>query len=536
MHRVRVVLPLVAVTALVLGGSPPVSGDTAVTIHGPVNSDTEDAYTHIAPRLAADPADPDHLVLVDVKRTGVNAGGSGFGTCMTYVSEDGGANWSDGVALPVLEGTECARRVVPRIAYGDGAVYVAYYVSERSNPWPTAFTAAGGTSAQTVGRIVVARSEDGGHTWSEPTVVPPSPGPDTVWQELGFAPWAFVPGTFIFQDAVPRGISIAADPEGDDVWVGWSAARYKLAVWVARSTNRAESFDDMTPVTLPVRDLATGHLNPWTIYRPTMEFAGGKLGLAFQWLACRDFDPFCNPVTVPTDSWWFRMSYAESLDRGETFSEVDNLAEYPVWDFEGALPPAPALAIDPERPHRVYVSYEDQIEGDNGKQLYVVRTLNESRRIWLPPVRIGDDPYEKTFPHERLALDIAPGGRVDAVWYDGRNDSQSMTPHCNTSGPFCQGRDVYYTFSTDAGTTWAPNIQITETFEAATRVRDDVVGSRGGPQEDALASIGLVSTANEARFVWEQSAGEVEIEDDEGNTHKVTLWDVISGKVAHTAP
>ena len=47
---------------------------------------------------------------------------------------------------------------------------------------------------------------------------------------------------------------------------------------------------------------------------------------------------------------------------------------------------------------------------------------------------------------------VAPNGRLDAVWYDSRNAAN------NTDS------QLFYSFSTDAGVTWSPNVAVSNSF------------------------------------------------------------------------
>jgi hypothetical protein len=66
------------------------------------------------------------------------------------------------------------------------------------------------------------------------------------------------------------------------------------------------------------------------------------------------------------------------------------------------------------------------------------------------PVRINDDGNPSKW-HWFGTFSVAPNGRLDAVWYDNRNannfDSQ-----------------LFYSYSTDAGVTWAPNVPVSNSF------------------------------------------------------------------------
>jgi hypothetical protein len=69
------------------------------------------------------------------------------------------------------------------------------------------------------------------------------------------------------------------------------------------------------------------------------------------------------------------------------------------------------------------------------------------------PHRINDDPINHNKWHWFGTLSVAPnGGRLDAVWYDTRNAAN------NTDS------QLFYSFSTDAGVTWAPNVAVSNPF------------------------------------------------------------------------
>lgn len=73
-------------------------------------------------------------------------------------------------------------------------------------------------------------------------------------------------------------------------------------------------------------------------------------------------------------------------------------------------------------------------------------------RTWDASVRVNDDPTGSGRWQWFGTLGVAPDGRLDAVWYDTRNDTT-----VNRSA-------MYYSFSLDGGATWSKNIQITPEF------------------------------------------------------------------------
>jgi len=68
------------------------------------------------------------------------------------------------------------------------------------------------------------------------------------------------------------------------------------------------------------------------------------------------------------------------------------------------------------------------------------------------PRRINDDPVDPNKWHWFGTLSVAPNGRIDSVWYDTRNAAN------NTDS------QLFYSWSTDGGVTWAPNVAVSNPF------------------------------------------------------------------------
>ncbi len=68
------------------------------------------------------------------------------------------------------------------------------------------------------------------------------------------------------------------------------------------------------------------------------------------------------------------------------------------------------------------------------------------------PKRINDDPVNNTKWHWFGTFAVAPNGRLDAVWYDTRNATNGIDSQ------------LFYSWSTDAGVTWAPNVAVSNSF------------------------------------------------------------------------
>ena len=68
------------------------------------------------------------------------------------------------------------------------------------------------------------------------------------------------------------------------------------------------------------------------------------------------------------------------------------------------------------------------------------------------PRQINDDPVNPSKWHWFGTLSVAPNGRIDSVWYDTRNAAN------NTDS------QLFYSWSTDGGVTWAPNVAVSNSF------------------------------------------------------------------------
>src|SRR5436309_1901236 len=64
------------------------------------------------------------------------------------------------------------------------------------------------------------------------------------------------------------------------------------------------------------------------------------------------------------------------------------------------------------------------------------------------PVRVNDDPVVPGRWHWFGTFALAPNGRLDAVWYDTRNGGNNINSQ------------LFYSWSTDSGVTWSPNVAV----------------------------------------------------------------------------
>ena len=99
----------------------------------------------------------------------------------------------------------------------------------------------------------------------------------------------------------------------------------------------------------------------------------------------------------------------------------------------------------------LHVVYEGSHEPDvrSYADVHYIKST-DGGQTWTPPKRLADDNVQLMNGKYLPNIVVAPNGRIDIVWWDTRDD------------PGIRANDVYYTYSTDNGNTWAGNIRVTD--------------------------------------------------------------------------
>jgi hypothetical protein len=93
----------------------------------------------------------------------------------------------------------------------------------------------------------------------------------------------------------------------------------------------------------------------------------------------------------------------------------------------------------------------EQFSASNGSDIMFSRST-DGGVTFSAPLRITDDPINQNKWHWFGTLAVAPNGRIDSVWLDTRNAAN------NTDS------QLFYSWSTDGGVTWAPNVAVSNSF------------------------------------------------------------------------
>lgn len=147
------------------------------------------------------------------------------------------------------------------------------------------------------------------------------------------------------------------------------------------------------------------------------------------------------------------------------------------------IPAQAARSIDAETglawdrsggPHngRVYLVYTfEQQNNSNNMDIYV-RYSDDNGATWSNGVRVNDDHGVNSQFMSKIALDQTTGN-IFVVWYDARNDLGLGGPG-DTNGIPNDDAQVWGSYSTDGGVTFAPNFQISAGTSNSADAHNDI--------------------------------------------------------------
>ncbi len=176
-----------------------------------------------------------------------------------------------------------------------------------------------------------------------------------------------------------------------------------------------------------------------------------------------------------------------SLDGGGRFGRgvvVDDRLKPPERVMLIFTMPPPALAAGPSG--KVFAAWYDARNGD--WDAFVGRS-SDGGRSWERPRRLSDDRVGNGRHQYLPRLSVAPGGRVDAIFLDRRDDPGNVRNH------------TYYTYSTDAGGDFAPNVRLTSTSSSSDHGQRYSLPSAEG-LKDFGSRLGLLSRDSRALAAW----------------------------------
>lgn len=134
----------------------------------------------------------------------------------------------------------------------------------------------------------------------------------------------------------------------------------------------------------------------------------------------------------------------KSTDGATTFQPSTGTCAFPLGTTQVSGMGAAAHPLDP---NRVYVAFSTRAWNEIVSDIWVTSSP-DGGASWTAPVLVSDTAAPRS---KGPVISVSSSGRVDVAWADGRN--WIGTPNL--------GGDFYYSFSTDGGASFAPNIRLT---------------------------------------------------------------------------
>jgi hypothetical protein len=404
---------------------------------------------HATPVVAVSPDDPAVVAVAE--------GDARSGRCSLHVSTNAGLSWREATSPQPDDWPVCVRNTqgpIADLAFDTrGDLYYAF-VGWKPDDWHS--------------RIFLARSSDLGSTWDRteiPGLAPPYGPADSG------------------SNALP---SVVVDPTRPQrVYVLWSRnyglwnlepllpdgrrqADYPRRPMIAVSDDRGRSFS--APVDL-------GGDTPGWLTVPQMVV--GRDGALFA---------FFGEFQGPPDASQAGLYLATSRDGGRTWAQRTIHTTPKGAMFAFLLTPAPAVD---RRTGDLYVAWEDT--GRRPPAVLFMRSA-DGGTTWSEPVRLNDVEPGRNWDFKEFNpwIDVAPDGRIDAVWTDWREDV-TFVPEPNRRNAL---QHVYASHSTDGGRTWSPDVRVTD--RAVDRRLSVWATGVNGP-------VGLASRNGVAYVAWDDS-------------------------------
>ncbi|MDQ4098384.1 MAG: glycoside hydrolase, partial [Actinomycetota bacterium] len=390
-------LLLAAGVLLIVAGARPDPDRVSPKAGGFVNADRPGINNHNSPAVAVDPTRPSVVAVAD------RIDSPRF-SCSVSISTSGGETWRP-LALPLpADAPNC---FWPDVAFtGDGRLLVL-------------FTASGGRYNQPVG--VWLQRFDG---------------------EQAAGPAVKVAGSEAFHAHMAvdgRRVLVAwvqTPPENAERPLGFAPG--PNPVMLARSEDGGATF--ASPVRVSEPGLRVAH--------PTVVVGGGAglrgpnavaagtvlVGALDYGDDVLDYEGTHEGQGGPPPAAHWRVLGWRSTDGGSTFGSTVVVADRLEVPQRVVIDLAPGPSFAADRARGLFYAAWDAGTGD-GRDVFVTRSADDGR-TWSPALRVGPRPRGQFLP----ALDVAPEGRLDVVFYDRSRDGRDVLADVRVGSSWDGGR------------------------------------------------------------------------------------------------
>jgi hypothetical protein len=245
----------------------------------------------------------------------------------------------------------------------------------------------------------------------------------------------------------------------------------------AHSDDGGRTFSQPVQVNDPERKLVVG---------PTLTLGPDRaVHIAYYDLGddLRDYQGLVGPIW--SEKW--SVVIASSFDGGLRFDPGivadDSIVPHERVTLIFTMPP-PALVSD--REGRLCIAWTDARHGDADA---LFRCSNDEGQSWEDLRRLNDDALGNGLAQYLPHLSVGPHGRLDAIFYDRRDDPENVFS------------DTYYTYSTDGGRSFAPNLKLTQD-PSDSRIGQQYVNPSAEGQVEFGSRLALLSRSTEVIAAW----------------------------------
>ncbi len=255
------------------------------------------------------------------------------------------------------------------------------------------------------------------------------------------------------------------DGEGQgQIYFAWDYAGCCGDNWFTRSTNEGDTFD--SPVPIPDEPI-------WGV---TTVGPDGSVYVAGRRSSTNTKFVMARSTTMQDSTAGLVFDYSMEVDMGGDHQFAIGYGPNP-GGLQGQVWIAADHSTGPTA-GSLYMLCSVDPPGDDPLDVHFISSA-DGGTTWSSPVRINDDSSTSAWQWFGT-MSVSPAGRIDVIWLDTRN------------GPGLSSA-LFYSYSTDGGTTWSQNEQLSDPFDP----------HLGWPNQDKLGDyFDMVSEDDGAHLAW----------------------------------